>query len=214
MVNYSFKNYREPALILIIISLYLGSGFLYEFFNSSSLELFESSYIKYPSITILTGLFFSLFDRMLPRLPWLWKALLKIPLIRGFYQGHIKYFINGEIIEKNCTMKIFQSASKIKISSSFWDDDKESLSTATPSESYVEDFLKKEDGEYQLHFYYKNDGSVDGTIPLKEGYNVLNIDSKQKTLSGYYFSRNSEAKGNSGKVNLKLFRNPKHQEHG
>lgn len=203
--NFNFKYYKESKLILAIIILYTGSEFLIELLNSV-LSKYDINYNRFYPATILLAIIFGLINSFLHKIPWLWKFLIKVPLIRGVYEGEIIYFIKGVELRKSCEMKIRQTVSKIKIDTKFFDvqDGVEIIKTKTPSKSLIEDFVKNESDVFELHYYYRNSGSIDGEIPVKMGYNVLEYCEDEKKLEGVYFARKSWADGNSGELKVKF----------
>lgn len=204
--NFNFKFYQEYRLISFIIVLYLITNYLVLIIGNF-LDSQELIYNRFYPATVLLALIFGTINVFLHRIPSLWKLLMKVPLIRGCYQGEIYFVINGEKKKKKCKMKIHQTASKIKVDTLFWNEDKKGnkvITSETISESSVEDLFRNERDNYELHFFYSNGGSLDSIIPIKMGYNVLKYDAVTKVFEGIYFSRNSIAEGNGGKIKLEF----------
>jgi hypothetical protein len=206
--NFNFKYYKEDKLILTLIVLYI---FL-EFIIGLIIILLEKNglhYYRFYPATVLLAIIFGFANSNLHKVPTVWNFFMKIPLIKGIYEGSIMFIIDGKEIEKKCKMKIYQNASKIKVDTIFWNEDKKGNkieTSETISESSVEDLLKNERDNYELHFFYSNGGSLDSKIPIRMGYNVLKYDAETKIFKGIYFSRNSIAEGNGGKIKL-VFKN-------
>ncbi|PHR11307.1 MAG: hypothetical protein COA40_11905 [Aequorivita sp.] len=89
----------------------------------------------------------------------------------------------------------------------FWDEDEDGnkiSSTQTKSESIVEDLVLQKNNIFNLLFYYRQHGNGDSSIPIREGFNILNFqkDGKIKRLVGRYFTKNSLSKGNGGTMSV------------
>lgn len=204
--NFNFKFYQEFRLVSLIIVLYFITNYLV-LTIANFLENYELAYNRFYPATALLILIFGGINVFLHRSPLLWKLFIKVPLVGGNYEGNISYVIDGEEIEKKCKMKIYQTASKIKVDTTFWNEDKKGnkiQTSETISESSVEDFIKNNRDNYELHFFYSNGGSLDSKIPIRMGYNVLKYDAETKVFEGIYFSRNSIADGNGGKIRVKF----------
>ena len=204
--NFNFKYYQEFRLISLVIILYLITNYLVLIIGNT-LEDYQIEYKRFHPATILLIMIFGGINSFLHKIPFLWKLLMKVPLIRGNYEGNIMYLIDGKEIEKKCKMKIYQTTSKIKVDTTFWNEDengKKIETTITHSESLVEDFLKNQRDNYELHFYYSNEGNFNRTIETRMGYNILKYDKDTKSFEGVYFSRNSITDGNGGKISVEF----------
>lgn len=202
--TFNFKYYKETSLILLIIILYVLSELLVETIGSLLAD-YNIQYHRFYPATILLAIIFGFINHHLHKIPFLWNLLIKVPLIKGKYEGFIQYTIGDKETTKKCSVIINQTTSKIKVNSRFWNDHKKQkkvIASETPSESLVEDFILNNSDAYELHFYYKNGGNHNSTIPIKEGYNVLKYNDEDKSLEGHYFSKNSIAVGNGGKIKL------------
>ncbi|WP_298310203.1 hypothetical protein [uncultured Aquimarina sp.] len=204
--DFNFKYYDESKLILLVILLYVGSEALINLLINL-LKAYNIEYHRFYPATILLGIIFWLINKNLHKIPFLWKLLIKVPLIRGTYQGNVKYNYQGVEGDKHCKLIIYQTTSDIKVDCYFWDEDKNGKkisSTQTKSESIVEDLIRKDNGLYQLLFYYQQKGSNDSSIPIRDGFNTLTLkeDGKLKRLEGGYFSKNSLSKGNGGTISV------------
>lgn len=206
--DFNFKYYQELRLIPLIILIY----FLSESLVTLGIELLEKNewkyYRFYPSTALAAG-FFSLLDKNLHRLPFLWKFLIKVPLIRGTYRGTIKFNLNDTEMIKACRLVINQTTSKIKVDSYFWNEDESGdviPNSETQSESLVEDFTQKANDLFELLFYYHQKGNKDSTIPIREGFNKLSYHEQKgrKRFLGTYFAKNSTAAGNGGSMEVSL----------
>lgn len=204
--DFNFKYYDESKLILLVILLYVGSEALINLIINL-LKAYNIEYHRFYPATILLGIIFWLINKNLHKIPFLWKLLIKVPLIRGTYKGNVKYNYQGVEGDKHCKLIIYQTTSDIKVDCYFWDEDKNGKkisSTQTKSESIVEDLIRKDNGLYQLLFYYQQKGSNDSSIPIRDGFNTLTLkeDGKLKRLEGGYFSKNSLSKGNGGTISV------------
>ena len=204
--DFNFKYYQETKLVLLVIILYVLS----ELFINWLIQVLGEHDIKYyrfyPSV-ILLCLLFSFINKNLHKVPFLWKWVIKVPLIRGTYTGKVKFNYNGQESFKNCKLIIYQTTSDVKVDCYFWDEDldgKKISSSQTKSESIVEDIVKKKNGLFQLLFYYRQSGNGDSTIPIREGFNVLNFkkDGQIRRLEGKYFASNSLSRGNGGTMTV------------
>ncbi len=204
--DFNFKYYNESKLILLVILLYIGSEALVSGIINL-LKAYNFEYYRFYPATALLALVFWLINKHLHKVPFLWKLLIKVPLIRGTYKGMVKYNYQGVLGHKHCKLIIYQTTSDIKVDCYFWDEDENGnkiSSTQTKSESIVEDLIRKDNGLYQLLFYYQNKGSSDSSIPIKYGFNTLTLkkEGEIKRLEGGYFSKNSLSKGNGGTISV------------
>lgn len=205
--DFNFKYYQETQLVLLVIALYVLSELLINWVIQILGDYDIKYYRFYPSV-ILLCLLFSFINKNLHRVPFLWKWVIKVPLIRGTYAGKVKFNYNNQESFKNCKLIIYQTTSDIKVDCYFWDEEEEGgkkiSNSQTKSESIVEDFVKKKNGLFQLMFYYRQLGNGDSTIPIREGFNILNFqnDGKIKRLVGRYFTKNSLSKGNGGTMSV------------
>ncbi|MFB9053556.1 hypothetical protein ACFFVB_10750 [Formosa undariae] len=204
--DFNFRYYQVTKLILLVIALYVLS----ELFINWIIQVlgnYEIEYYRfYPSV-ILLCLLFSLINKNLHKIPFLWKWIIKVPLIRGTYTGKVKFNYNNQESFKHCKLIIFQTTSDLQVDCYFWnvdEDGKKISSSQTKSESIVEEIVKKKNGLFQLLFYYRQLGNGDSTIPIREGFNVLNFkkDGQLRRLEGKYFASNSLSKGNGGTMTV------------
>lgn len=204
--DFNFKYYSETKLLLLVILLYGASEYLISLLIKT-LDNYDISYYRfYPSV-ILLCLIFSLINRNLHKMPFLWNLLIKVPLIRGTYLGTVKFNFNNKESFKNCKLIIYQTTSDIKVDCYFWDEDENGnkiSNTQTKSESIVEDLVLQKNNIFSLLFYYRQHGNGDSSIPIREGFNILNFqkDGKIKRLVGRYFTKNSLSKGNGGTMSV------------
>lgn len=204
--DFNFKYFKIIPLFILVVFFYLASEKLIamtiEYFNSENIQ-----YFRFAPFTILLATLFSLLDKNLHKAPFLWRLIMKVPLLRGTYIGKVFYNFKREDREKNCKFVITQTISKIKVDCYFWDEDENGkvLSTnQTESESIVEDIQLKENGLYELLFYYRQKGNQDSSIPIREGFNSLTYKKTKyaKRLEGIYFVKNGKSKGNGGKISV------------
>lgn len=207
-LDFNFKYYNEKKLISLIIILYL----FIELIIKLLINLLESNdlayYRFYPS-AILMAIVFSYINKNLHDYPKIWKLLIKVPLIRGTYLGKVEYHYNGEDSYKNCKLIIKQTTSDICVDCYFWEKDKTGekiLRSQTQSESIVEDLVLEKNGLYNLLFYYRQKGTADSSIPIREGFNILKVkkDGKITRLDGNYFVKDGRSKGNGGSMTVNL----------
>ncbi|WP_299096999.1 hypothetical protein [uncultured Winogradskyella sp.] len=209
--DFNFRYYKENYLIALIIVLYIASEALIRLI-SHVLNIYDLSYNRFYPAAILLAILFSLINTNLHRFQKLWNLLIKVPFVKGEYEGEIHYTINDTPYTKKCFVKISQTTSKIKITSKFWEEDENSnkiLITKTPSQSIVEDFRLNKNDIYELNYYYRNDGNFNSTIPIKEGYNILKYNKSTQSFEGRYFSKNSITDGNGGTIKLVKIKNKK-----
>lgn len=204
--DFNFKYYSETKLLLLVILLYGASEFLINFLVNTLANYDVSYYRFYPSV-ILLCLIFSVINRNLHKMPFLWDFLIKVPLIRGTYLGDVKFNFDNKESFKHCKLIIYQTTSDIKVDCYFWDEDENGnkiSSTQTKSESIIEDLVLEKNNIHNLLFYYRQHGSGDSSIPIREGFNILNFqqDGKIKRLVGRYFTKNSLSKGNGGTMSV------------
>lgn len=202
--NFNFKYYKENRLILSVVVLYL----LIECLVNSAIELLAYHDLRYyrfyPTVGLL-AVIFGLINSNLNKSPLLWLFFMKTPLIKGYYEGYITYVLDDVTEKKKCSVKIFQTPSKIKVNTSFWNEDESENKieeTKTYSESIVEDFFENQSDIFELHFYYSNGGNLNSTIPIRMGYNVLKYNKELRKFGGIYFSKNSKSKGAGGKMSI------------
>ncbi|SNV35250.1 Uncharacterised protein [Chryseobacterium taklimakanense] len=193
-MDFSLRYYKTETLISFLVILVVGI--------SSNIPIVEGflikhnlSFISLPSITLLISLIFLTMEKWLHLCPPIWKYFMKVPYIGGKYKGKINFvFIDSKGTEnageKVCEMNIYQTPSKIKISSKFYyekDDEKEKQTTY--SESYVE-LLQEIANLTYLHFAYENGGvTINNEVPKATGFNTLKYDKEEKSLQGEYFSQ-------------------------
>lgn len=193
-MDFSFKYYKTETLISFLVILVVGISsnipIVKDFLTKNNL-----SFISLPSITVLIGLILLIMEKWLHLCPPIWKYFMKVPYIGGKYRGKINFIfidpIEGEKHgEKVCEMNIYQTPSKIKISSKFYyneDDEKEKQTTY--SESFVE-LLQEIDNLTFLHFAYENGGvTINNEVPKATGFNTLKYEKEEKSLQGEYFSQ-------------------------
>lgn len=198
-MDFSFKYYKTGKLITFLVILVGGLTSLTVYFKDF-LATNNLTYITIPSVSALVGLILLAMEKSLYKLPLVWKYFLKVPYIGGKYRGKINFVfidsIEGEKHgEKVCEMNIYQTPSKIKISSKFYyneDDEKEKQTTY--SESFVELLQEIENLTY-LHFAYENGGvTINNEVPKATGFNTLKYDKEEKSLQGEYFSQRVDSR--------------------
>lgn len=191
-MNFSLKYYKTSTLISFIVILVAGltsiTVLLKDFLSSNNLSFFAI-----PSVTALIGLILLMMEKWLHLSSPLWKYFMKVPYVGGKYIGKINFvFFDQEekIGEKICEMKIYQTPSKIKISSKFYYNETEiKLKQITNSESFCE-CIEEVDNLTYLHFAYENSGvTINNEVPKASGFNTLKYDNEEKSLSGEYFSQ-------------------------
>lgn len=204
--DFNFKYYNVTKLILMVILLYGASEYLISFLVKTLANYDISYYRFYPSV-ILLSLIFSVINRNLHKMPFLWNLVIRVPLIRGTYLGNVKFNLDNKESFKHCKLIIYQTTSDLKVDCYFWDEDEDGnkiSSTRTKSESIVEDLVLEKNSLYKLLFYYRQLGNGDSSIPIREGFNVLDFqkNGKIKRLAGRYFAKNSLSQGNGGTMSV------------
>lgn len=191
-MNFSLKYYKTSTLISFIVILVAGLTSLTVALKDL-LTINNLTFFAIPSVTVLIGLILLMMEKWLHLSSSLWKYFMKVPYIGGKYIGEINFvFFDQEekIGEKICEMQIYQTPSKIKISSRFYYDEVDNkLKQITSSESFCE-CIEEIDNLTYLHFAYENSGvTINNEVPKASGFNTLKYNNEKKSLSGEYFSQ-------------------------
>ncbi|MHB1105013.1 MAG: Cap15 family cyclic dinucleotide receptor domain-containing protein [Lutibacter sp.] len=185
-----FRYYHPNRLILMIIVLSTGLGFLTKYFFNFLNSFFSEPYIQFPTAASLLILIIIFIDFN----GWKWpifKYLFWHKDISGRYEGDIEYkhFKTGNIERKPCVIEIEQSASKIMVNT-YFDFKFERQSEKTNSKSLVTSIVKDEYKNLSLVFTYHNLGNTVLDIQPSNGTNILNINNVAGVnyLDGNYFT--------------------------
>jgi hypothetical protein len=204
MDNLSFQYYKSGSFVSFLIIYIALLSWLSSYLKE--ILIINGFNISIPSVSVVIGFTLILMDRYLYKIPFLWNFLIKVPYIGGKYKGKINFvFIdNGNEVtgEKICDMDIYQTCSKIKVTSQFYYRNRTNQQKTT-SESKME-LLEKKDDSIKLYFAYRNYGvTINNEVPSGMGFNILNYKKNQKneTLEGTYFSERVASK--NGTITLK-----------
>jgi hypothetical protein len=178
----SFKHYRATPLIILILILATAIDWLF----LKIAPYLHDHIVRAPSNAAIITLFLAAYDK------WLWKfpilrLLVTVPNLNGRYRGSLSSSYNGNSIEKECVIEIFQTASKTTIYLFANNEQKERSYSKSVSEVIHDD----EDNEHQLLFTYYNYGLDDKKLSSHEGFNHLKVIRKKKNtikLKGHYFT--------------------------
>jgi hypothetical protein len=192
----SLKHYRATPLIIFILMLATTIDWL---FGKIAPHLHDHI-IRAPSNAAIIGLILTAYDK------WLWKLkvlglLVTVPNLNGRYRGSLMSSYDGNSVEKECVIEIFQTASKTTIYLFAKNQQKEQ----SYSKSVSDVIHDNEDNQHQLLFRYYNYGSDDKKLNGHEGFNQLKVDRKKDgtiKLKGHYFT-NREPQ-TRGKISVKF----------
>lgn len=172
----NFSNYKPTLMIPLIGVLWVGASW-------GLSKIWGYGFLQGIGPTAIVGGLLWAYDK------WAWKwpvfsLLSKVPDIGGVYTGKVNYRFGDEAGEKDCTMRIKQTCSHIKVESA----SKEAIITSDAI------------GDYELIFLYHNPGSQLSGDPLiaHDGTNILKISMNESSirLSGYYYTnREPQTKG-------------------
>ena len=127
----------------------------------------------------------------------LFKWLIDVPNLNGRYEGTLESsYLDSKTntnTTKKCVIEIVQNASKITINSYYADKDGTETSD---SESFSEEIIKKNNGFYDLYYFFKNDANtLSNGLSDHSGACKLTFYPQKKELKGVYFN-NRLYKGN------------------
>ncbi|MCF6167087.1 hypothetical protein [Lutibacter sp.] len=192
----NFKYYRTTPLIVIILLSSIGIDFCLENWIVPYLESKGIMHMRAPGNIAIIGGFLAFYDSYLWKLP-IFRLLVNIPNVSGRYKGKIKYNFNEKYGEKECSIEVKQTASKIKVHSYFNNE----LNEKTDSKSLVEDVRLEEDGFFDIYMFYLNNGNkINSTLDCHEGANKLryiprNKENKAKLMGHYFTNRQIQTRG-------------------
>ena len=192
----NFKYYKTTWLIFIIIVLAISIDFIFEECLVPYLKSKGIEFLRAPGNVTFIALILTFYDNFLWKLP-VFNLLVNLPDVSGRYKGKIKFEFQGEKGEKECSIEVKQSASKIKIHSYFNNE----LNEKTDSRSLVEDIRLEEDGFFDIYLFYINNGNkINSTLDCHEGANKLryipaNTDRKAKLIGHYFTNRQIQTRG-------------------
>src|SRR5690349_8288867 len=106
----SFKNYRVTPLVVSILILAKAIDWLF----LKIAPYLHDHIVRAPSNAAIIVIILTVYNN------WLWKfpvlqLLVTVPNLNGRYRGSLFSYYNGESIEKECVIEIFQSASKTTV---------------------------------------------------------------------------------------------------
>src|SRR5688500_5649733 len=137
----SFKHYRATPLVILIIFLATAIDWLF----LKITPYLHDHVIRAPSNAAIIALLITAYDKSLWRFPIL-RLLVTVPNLDGRYRGRLSSSYNGNSIEKECVIEIFQTASKTTIYLFANNEQKERSYSKSVSEVIHED----EEDEHQL----------------------------------------------------------------
>ena len=189
-VNINFRNYRATLLISLIGILWSLSSWVLSY-------LWNYGFLQGTAPTAIVLSLLYIYDQYLWKYP-VFSLLVKIPNLNGKYNGTVSYHYEGKEQSKNCSLEIQQTASHIKVTSTFEKQGKSENRTTSESKEAL--FSQDEFDNHNLLFYYSNKGSCKAgdTLDQHDGFNRLEVkEAKNKIiLDGYYFTnRNPQTKG-------------------
>lgn len=120
----------------------------------------------------------------------LFKWLVDIPNLNGRYEGILESSfpnsVTNENTKKKCVIEIVQNASKITINSYYANVDGTETSK---SESFSEEIIKKNDGFYDLYYFFKNNANtLSKGLSNHLGACKLTFYPEDKELRGEYYN--------------------------
>lgn len=202
MKNNYFQYYKPNVIIGFIVILGSGIGAIVTSLIKIFNESLDFSYYQYPTASVFIAILIYAIDK------WLWQFipfsyLFSIPDISGRYEGEIRYHNpkSNQYESKLCIVEIFQTGSKVKVSSFFQNPIGQEQ---TPSNSLIETVVKNEDDTYSLIFTYRNQG-IPGGFAGHNGTNILKlIDNESgRFLKGVYYT-NREPYQTQGRMEVKF----------
>ena len=118
------------------------------------------------------------------------KWLIDIPNLNGRYEGILESsfpnLVTNENTKKKCVIEIVQNASKITINSYYANVDGTETSK---SESFSEEIIKKNDGFYDLYYFFKNNANtLSKGLSNHLGACKLTFYPEDKELRGEYYN--------------------------
>ena len=121
------------------------------------------------------------------------KWLIDVPNLNGRYEGTLESSYldprTNKFTRKKCVIEIVQNASKITINSYYADEDETKTSK---SESFSEEIIKKNDGSYNLYYFFRNNSDpLSKELSDHSGTCKLTFSPKNKELEGVYYNDRS-----------------------
>jgi hypothetical protein len=212
MDRFSFKNYPPKVLVFLIcliIAIKFGLhkvGALF-FKQAALLSWTDLSFIALSAGTVMT-----LMTWINRKVMWKWLLnLLGLCDVRGVYEGYIVSSFHHQDnpeqsnIKRYSRIRIFQNINGLYISGEYFPDEQMNNPSSSFT-SYNEEIKKQADGNFQLYYFFKNEGDqlhIDHDLyglNNHTGICVLTYRKEEQTLEGYYFNRE---RSSHGKVFLK-----------
>lgn len=178
----SLKHYRATPLIILVLILATTIDWLFV----KIAPYLQDHIIRAPSNAGIIALILTAYDKWLWKFPFL-RLLVTVPNLNGRYRGKLLSSYDGNSVEKECVIEIFQTASKTTIYLFANNEQRE----RSYSKSVSEVIHDKEDDEHQLLFAYYNYGTDDKRLGGHEGFNHLKVMQKKNNvikLKGQYFT--------------------------
>jgi hypothetical protein len=184
----NFANYKTTLTIPLIGVLWVGASW-------GLSKIWGYGFLQGIGPTAIVGGLLWAYDK------WAWKwpvfsLLRKVPDIGGVYTGKVNFRFGDQAGEKDCTMRIKQTCSHIKVECEFSKVGESNTKSTSKEAIITSDAI----GDYELIFLYHNPGSQLSGDPLTahEGTNILKISKNEGSirLSGFYYTnREPQTKG-------------------
>ncbi|MFT3885496.1 MAG: hypothetical protein QM724_08725 [Flavobacteriales bacterium] len=184
--NPMLQNYRTVPLILSILALAGALGKLSTLVHNHLWE--HHGWIGGMSVVSVIGGFLALHDRYLWRFP-VFNLLVNVPVVRGEYEGRVRYNYQGEDRAKHVRVDIRQRATHVSVCCWFTAEG-EGSQEETRSRSIHADLLDRDGhGRWQLCMLYQNEGDrITGSTGAHDGFAALDLELGTGILKGHYFT--------------------------
>lgn len=185
----NFKYYKTSPFVITILALSIPATYFSTFIENVIMkaEMINDMY-RYVGIFSAVSLIM-IFVYLLNEFFWkyfFFKWLVNIPNLNGRYEGELRSSYKDQNITKKCVIEIVQNASKITVNSYYADEDGTETSK---SESFSEEIIKKNDGFYDLYYFFKNDANtLSKGLSNHSGACKLTFYPPKKELKGVYFN--------------------------
>jgi hypothetical protein len=140
------------------------------------------------SVVSVVGGFLALHDRYLWRWP-VFNLLVNVPVVRGKYEGRVRYNLQGEDLSKHVRVVIQQRATHVSVCCWFTAE-RDGPTEETLSRSLHADLLDRDgNGHWQLCMLYQNEGDrITGSTGAHDGFAALDLEVGTGILKGHYFT--------------------------